>query len=99
MTTTSSQDRLAWLHEQLAESHSDVPQALLEKFVEQPVSADIDAVRGADYRQSSPGVRAPARTATGDSHRARGSVPSSSPSPSSARAPTSLSGALKPSKV
>lgn len=58
MATTASQGLVAWVREQLAESHPDVLRALLERFVAELMSADVDAVCGAEYRHSSARPRA-----------------------------------------
>jgi transposase-like protein len=67
MTATQSIDLPGWMAEQLSQASPDLLRAMLQTFAEALMSADADAVCGADY-----GQRNPDRTNTRNGYRRRG---------------------------
>jgi transposase-like protein len=86
------------LGEALAEASPDLMRELLQTIINALLSADADAVVGAEYGRPSP-----SRTSQRNGYRHRdwtpGSARSTSRSPSSARAPTSPSGSSSAASV
>src|SRR4051812_24974776 len=66
MTAPSSIDPAHFLHEQLAQASPDLLQQMLTTFINTLMSAEADAVCGADY-----GARSTERTNTGNGYRSR----------------------------
>src|ERR1700730_16846485 len=66
MTAPSSIDLSGWLSEQLAEASPDLLRQMISTFVQALLSADADAVCGAEY-----GVRSAERTNTRNGYRRR----------------------------
>ena len=67
MTATQSIDLPGWMAEQLSQASPDLLRAMLQTFAEAQMSADADAVCGADY-----GQRNPDRINTRNGYRRRG---------------------------
>jgi hypothetical protein len=70
MTAPSSIDPARFLDEQLAQASPDLLRQLLTTFINTLMSADADAVCGAEY-----GVRSPDRTNTRNGYRGGSSTP------------------------
>jgi hypothetical protein len=91
MTAPSSIDPAHFLHEQLAQASPDLLRQMLTTFINTLMSAEADAVCGAEYGARSPSGSTSA-TATGSGSSTPGPARSTSRSPSCAPAPTSPTG-------
>lgn len=91
MTVNTSIDPARLLEEQLAQASPDLLRELLATFINTLLSAEADAVCGAEY-----GTSTPDRVNRRNGYRHRDSTPAPAPwtsrSPSSVRGPTSPSG-------
>ncbi len=91
MTANPMMDPAHLLDEHLAQASPDLMRTMLRSFIDTLMSADADAVCGAEY-----GASSPERVNTRNGYRHAPSTPASGrstwPSPSCARAPTSPTG-------
>ena len=92
MTVSPSIDPARLLEEQLAQASPDLLRELLGTFINTLLSAEADAVCGAEYGTMHARSGSTGATATGTATSTPAPAPSTSRSPSCGRGPTSPSG-------
>ena len=92
MTAPSSIDPAHFLHEQLAQASPDLLRQMLTTFINTLMSAEADAVCGAEYGARSEPSGPTCATATGPGSSTPAPAPWTSRSRSCGRAPTSRTG-------